>query len=376
MLMRCAFCIGLIASLVACKAPTPTPVAGEPVDTPVATSATGRVLTVQKTCDRAPGCYATIGEAMSAAHAGDTIAVAAGTYSESVTFAQPNVALRGGGMPAYKDGKLSGGTIVIGTINCNSQVGATVADLGVVASPSSANAVISGKPGSGKALQQTFENLALLGGGYAERTHGLLCNSGSGLTVRNLRLYRWYHGLAIKCSDATVDGVYAFECAGNSIIVKSDKATGDAIGISIQDVTIEGSPRGQQWGGSIHLQSAAAQFVTSDVTISDVVAHYASKGVILIDRLNDLGAVSAITVTHVTSDRAGDTNKCADYDISAATDVTLQDCSSTSTRGYAFRTRDGAQGVAVIGAQVDDAGVAEYEGEFEHLEINRVTISD
>ncbi len=327
-------------------------------------------LLVGGACRDGARCYETIGAAMQAAQPGDTIVVAAETYTEAVTFSQPDLNSRGSGMPEYRDRQLLGGTIVVGSIDCNGQPGAKVLDLGVVAAPEGVNAVVSGKPGHGQIVDHTFENLALLGPGYAARTHALLSNSGSGVTVRNLRMYHWYHGLALKCVDATVEDVYGLECAGSTIIVKSDDSTGDAARISIRRVGIDGVGRGQQWGGSIVVQSAAAAYATFDVTIHDVTARNASRGAILIDRLDGLGSVSAITVTQVVSERAGSSANRADFDVSAASDVRLEDCSSTASRGYGFRARDGASGVVVVRGQVIGARAAEYDGAFDRLEIN------
>ncbi len=84
---------------------------------------------------------------MQAAQPGDTIVVGPGSYTEKVVFSQPRLTLRGSGMPAYQDRQLVGGTIIVGSIDCHTQPGARVTDLGVVAAPESANAVVSGRPG-------------------------------------------------------------------------------------------------------------------------------------------------------------------------------------------------------------------------------------
>ncbi|NLG27926.1 MAG: hypothetical protein GX557_08445, partial [Chloroflexi bacterium] len=152
----------------------------------------------------------------------------------------------------------------------------------------------------------------------------------------------------------------------------SDKGTGDAARIDIREVTIDGEPRGQLWGGGVHIQSAADGATTRDVRIQGVTARHAVRGAILIDRLRDQGAISAITVTRVVSERACASGDCADYDVSGATDVLLEDCRSDASRGYGFRARDGAR-VAVVAGEVEGAGAGDHDGEagsFTRLEIN------
>jgi hypothetical protein len=342
-----------------------------PATSPVE-EADATTLTVRADCSGATRCYESITAAMAAAQPGETVLVAAGSYRETVTFGQPDVTLRGSGAPEYRAGALVGGTLIVGSIDCAGQPGANVLDLGVSASPSSADAIRSGPPRSEGIVRQRFANLALLGGGFDARSHALLCQSGAGVEVRDVRLYAWYHGLALKCNDATVSGVYGYQCAGNTIIVKSDKGTGDAARIDIHDVTVDGEPRGQLWGGGVHIQSAADGAVTRDVRVEGVTARHAVRGAILIDRLRGQGAIEAITVVDVVSERACASSSCADYDVSGAIDVLLEDCRSLASRGYGFRARDGAR-VAVVAGEVDGAGAGDHaseDGSFTRLEIN------
>lgn len=366
--------LGLLLSLslwvCGCKGPTATATV-VPATSPVEES-DATTLTVRADCGGAARCYESIATAMAVARPGETVLVAAGSYRETVTFGQPDVTLRGSGVPEYRAGALVGGTLIVGSINCAGQPGASVLDLGVSASPSSADAITSGPPRSEGVVRQRFANLALLGGGFDARSHALLCQSGAQVEVRDVRMYAWYHGLALKCNDANVSGVYGYQCAGNTIIVKSDKGTGDAARIDIRDVTIEGEPRGQLWGGGVHIQSAADGATTRDVHIQDVTARHAVRGAILIDRLRDQGAIEAITVTHVVSENACASDDSADYDVSGATDVLLEDCRSVASRGYGFRARDGAR-VAVVAGEVEGAGAGDHDceaGSFTRLEIN------
>jgi hypothetical protein len=98
-----------------------------------------------------------------------------GNIKANIFIAYDNIQLIGSGMPIYDytNNKLYMGTVINGQIDCNGKKNVLVRDLGVDSSVANVDAIIGG--GSvGVPLNQTFDNVAILGGGYAQQKHGFL----------------------------------------------------------------------------------------------------------------------------------------------------------------------------------------------------------
>ena len=100
----------------------------------VTTFATGSLLLVDATFTSNSDArrFATIGAALAAAAAGDTIQIGPGTYTEDLVVTDHYIKILGSGMPAYDStsGRLVGGTIIRGKLTCNASIGLVVRDLG------------------------------------------------------------------------------------------------------------------------------------------------------------------------------------------------------------------------------------------------------
>jgi hypothetical protein len=111
--------------------------------------------------------FRTISLAMAACSGGETIMIAPGTYTETVTVSQNGITIAGSGQPYFDGTNLVGGTIIIGQINGNVKLGLRVRDLGVdVRTTGWVDAINSGG-GSGvnAAAHGDFQNLICVGKG-------------------------------------------------------------------------------------------------------------------------------------------------------------------------------------------------------------------
>jgi hypothetical protein len=284
--------------------------------------------------------FLTISTAMSAASAGSIIYVAPGTYTEDVTFSQINIKLIGAGRPSWDGSALAGGTIIIGMIDCAAKRGAAVRDLGIdIRTTAQVDAIESGTTASTTNLGQSFHNIVAIGKGAAvslDRGHGILNESGSGAMISHCKFYLWYHGIALRCSDATVSDCYFFSCLSDAVVIKSDTGSGNAWRNTITNCIIDGTT-GFSAGGPMRVQSNNASFTTRYNTISNVVANNVSEASVIIQQV--AGTCSNVLVSNVVSYNAGDVGTRADFDIDTATDILLTNCMSANrAAGFGFRS--------------------------------------
>lgn len=71
-------------------------------------------------------------------------------------------------------------------------------------------------------LNQQFKNISIIGDGYTTYKHGMLCQAGSGIIIRNVTVSSFHHGIAIRSGDVHIDSVNTYNCGFTSIVVKSD----------------------------------------------------------------------------------------------------------------------------------------------------------
>lgn len=331
----------------------------------LATEMTGNRLFVDATwtANSAAKRYTTISAAVSAASAGDSIFVATGTYTENVTIGANYVKLIGAGMPTINSGtgRLEGGTVIRGYINCAAKVGVVIQDLGIdIYGVNSVDAITASNT-TPTSTYQTFRNLYLLGNGYNAAAHGILCSGGAYNTFDNIWLQNWYHGIALRGSSNTVSNITAYACTANSIIVKSATTSGNAYHNTITNVVIGGNDGSiYTRGGPIRLESTNASYETRYNTVSNVSARDCGESVILCS-VNGGGVVSFNSISNVTSYGGGDSATRADFDCNGATDIVFSGCMSlVRDAGYGFRTRSSAARISAIGCSSDTTGAGRY----------------
>lgn len=331
----------------------------------LAAEMTGNRLFVDATwtANSAAKRYTTIASAVAAASAGDSIFVATGTYTENVTLAANYVKIIGAGMPTINSGtgRLEGGTVIRGYINCAAKIGAVVQDLGIDLYGVNSTDGITASNTTPTSTYQTFRNLYILGNGYNAAAHGIICSGGAYNTFDNIKLQNWYHGIALRGSSNNVSNIVAYACTANSIIVKSATTSQHALHNTITNVVIDGNDGSiYTRGGPIRLESTNASYDTRYNTVSNVSARNTGESVILCS-VNGGGTVAYNTISNVTAFGGGDGATRADFDANGATDIVFVGCISYSRdAGYGFRTRSSAARISAIGCSTDTSGAGRY----------------
>lgn len=331
----------------------------------MAAAITGNRLFVDATwtANSAAKRFTTIASAVAAASAGDSIFVATGTYSENVTIGANFVKLIGAGMPTIDSGsgRLLGGTIIRGYINCAAKVGVVVQDLGVDLYGVNSVDGITASNTTPVSTYQTFRNLYLLGNGYNAASHGILCSGGAYNTFDNIKLQNWYHGIALRGSYNNVSNIVAYACTANTIIVKSATTSQHAYGNNITNVVIDGNDGSVYTrGGPIRLESTNASYETRYNTVSNVSARNTAEGVVMCS-VNGGGTVAFNVINNVTAFGGGDSATRADFDAIGATDIIFTGCISYSRdAGYGFRTKSSAARISAFACSSDTSGAGRY----------------
>lgn len=294
-----------------------------------------------------------------------------GVYKANIVVNFDNISIKGENAPTYDqvNNSLVNGTVIKGKINCNGKVKCSVTDLGVDATGLSDDGIISGQEMDTEPLYQNFKNLTIIGDGYQAMDHALLLQAGSHIWVENIKMYNFFHGLAIRASYVHAKDIYAYQCGGTSVIVKSALGNEITEDVNINGVVIEGDPTDPfKMGGQVHVQSWDDNTITQNVTINNVVGNNTGEGTILVTQVK--GITKNITIMNVESNVSGHDESRAAFDISGASDVIFFNCKSEGAKGYAFRSRDGAKNIKVYNSNANNSFLGDSIGEFNHLELN------
>lgn len=323
--------------------------------------------------------YTTIGAAITACAGGETIVIAPGTYTENVSIGANHVKLIGSGMPIFDGGtgRLVGGTIVRGTINCNSRPGIEVHNLGVDAVGLSSNGITASSISTSTRLEQVFTDLVLVGDGYDAADHAIESNGGAYVHFNNIRMYYWYHGLAILGQYITASNIYAYACAGTSIIVKSKTGSGDCKFVNISNVVTGGLLGGtlKTQGGAIVLEGVNSGYTTSYINVSNVTATNTNIGAVRLNATGD-GAISNVTFVNVSSRTTQGLTTEGDFNVARGDNIKFIGCHSGSrAAGYGFLQTSPATNVYLIGCSGDGSASGDSTGTFKRKEINGIDLA-
>jgi hypothetical protein len=146
-------------------------------------------------------------------------------YLSGAFISKPNITIRGYGMPAYNSEftAMTGGTIVLGPLAVSSGADHfTVQDLGVDAGQTYINGNNGGTPtdalliynagqaiGAPRVQSPVIENVSCLGYSTTAAVHCMLVENVNNAYVHNVQTVMNQHGLVLKGTNSTVDGVYA-----------------------------------------------------------------------------------------------------------------------------------------------------------------------
>ncbi len=184
-----------------------------------------------------------------------------GFYKLNLELKFDSLFLFGENKPTVSNDSLINGAVIIGSINSKNKKNIEIDNLGVW---STNDAIITGDGLGSLPLYQKYFNITLLGTGYYGYKHGLLCQSGSNITISNFNVNSFYHGIAIRTSDVIIKNTEANKCGFTSIIIKSAAGGNENVkNINVENVLITGdSTNVYARGGGVLLYSPMMTIVS------------------------------------------------------------------------------------------------------------------
>lgn len=273
------------------------------------------------------------------AESGDTIVLDAGIYTGRIGIPVDNLTIVGAGMPTFDGEKLTGGTIIQGSINLNNKVGVTISNLGIDTSGIDADGINSGGPRSGVRTYTSIQNVSILGSGFDNRYHAILLTTGSHNTVENVRLYRAAHCLALRSAWNQVSNVYAEDCRITSLIIKGAKNSGDANYNNVTNFSAYGTEPGI--GGYI-LVEAMEQHSALYNNLSNIQSVNARESGIRVVALKE-STIDGVNITNAVVSNNQGSDIAGSFQIKSASNVVLTNCLSVDSGGYGFRHDGGGE---------------------------------
>lgn len=197
--------------------------------------------------DNSPLVYAKVGQTVkevvdSLPSSGGTVVLGAGSwpsgYNSGEFIAKPNITIQGSGRPSFNSAfsAMVGGTIVLGPLPATGGANYfSVRDLGVDTGPAYINANNGGVPTDALAIYNNgqvigapqmesvvVDDVACLGYSTTAPVHCMLVENVNHATIHNVVTVMNQHGLVLKGTNSTVDGVFARGHGIDSVLVKSD----------------------------------------------------------------------------------------------------------------------------------------------------------
>lgn len=271
------------------------------------------------------------------------------------------------------------GTLIRGLINCNSRKNITISDLnidsrGQLLSSDDAAALNSGIVAGNQPLYHVFSNIALLGGGYNDYKHGILCQAGSGIQMDNIYVSAFYHGIAVRCSDVSINGISADYCGFTSIVIKSAETLNDLVqNVSVKNVAINGDTNDKyRRGGVVMVISYTNISLTQNIKIDSISSINGGIGAVNIEQ--DAGLVKNIDIANCFALNCGDNNSRAAFDIIGGTNITYTNCHTVNCRGIGFRSSNSPVNLVVKSSFESGSIVKNWSGTFKYLQLNGTEI--
>lgn len=238
-------------------------------------------------------------------------------YLSGSFITKPNVTIQGSGTPAYNSQftAMTGGTIVLGPLAVSSGADHfTVQDLGVDAGQTYINGNNGGTPtdalliynagqviGAPPVQSPVIENVACLGYSTTAAVHCMLVENVNNAYVHNVQTVMNQHGLVLKGTNSTVDGVYSRGHGINSVIVKSDAYAVTAHD-ALSNITIESLFSARDTKGVSVIGVGAA---VADITVSKVTVHSPLSWGIYAQGASPTSSASGLTFSDISVDYPG-----------------------------------------------------------------------
>lgn len=302
--------------------------------------------------------------------------VPVGIYKARIILPHDNLQIIGQKQPGES---VSDGTVILGLINCNYKKNIVIENIGIDSRKqlrATDDAALTSGPIVGKlVLNQQFKNISLIGDGYMAYKHGILCQAGSGITIKNVNVSLFYHGIAIRSSNISIDSVRANNCGFTSIVVKSDLGDNQLTeNVSVNHVFINGDPNdAYNRGGTIMITSYGdTSSKTRNITIQNVRSSYG--GVACVWIYQNQGVVDNVLVEDCVANGQGDSNTRACFDIAGGSNITFSNCTATNSTGYAFRSTGTVANIKAINCFASNSGVGHWIGTYTYLQLNGIEI--
>ena len=270
------------------------------------------------------------------------------------------------------------GAIILGLINCNNKKNIHIENLGIDTRYRLGNTeeagLNSGNIADSIPLNQSFTNISIMGEGTRYNKHGVLCQSGSDISLKNIRVSEFYHGVAIRSSNVLADNIVATHCGYSSVIVKSALGKNSVVkNVFISNVLIYGDPSDlYRRGGMVLIQSFNPESITSDVTINFVNSNWGGEGIVKVQQV--AGAVQNIVINGCNGLYCGDTQYRAAYDIDGGKNIRIENSSTANAFGFGFRSVNNPQNLIVKNCFEKGSFAGSWSGSFQYLQLNGIEI--
>ena len=300
------------------------------------------------------------------------VIIPAGTYRANIRIPFDNITLYGQLQPSAS---FRFGTRIIGSINCNNKKNITLQQLGVDNSQLKAVAAITAGDGADSMpLHHQYKNITIIGGGYADYTHGILCQTGGDIFMRRILVKNCYHGIAIRSSNIIADSIEAISCGFSSIIIKSAETyNARTTNVEVNHVNISGNAGNPyERGGTILVQSYNDNSITENIHIQNVTSNSAGVSAIAINQTR--GIVRKVQIENCKAVNQGDDPSRACYEVQGGSDILFRNCTSEQARGTGFRCAGNTERVRVEQSFEKNSGILPWQGNFNYLQLNGIEI--
>ena len=298
------------------------------------------------------------------------IYIPSGKYKTNITVLYDSLQFIGQKQPEIGNDSLHNGVIVLGTINAKNKKYIKFSNIGI---QTNNDAIVTGDGLGSLPLFQTYSNISIFGDGFFGYHHGILCQSGSEIKISNIKVKRFFHGIAIRTSNVTIENVIADHCGFTSIVVKSAAGGNEMVqNININNVTIKGDSLNVfERGGTILVQSYDDNCVTKKINIKNVTSNYGGVGLINIEQVK--GRTDSIEISNCYGYKVGDNPIRATFDVvGGASNVNFTNCTSSYSNGIGYRTNPDASNIRVIKCFENNSAISAFQGKFAFLELNNV----
>lgn len=299
-----------------------------------------------------------------------------GIYKARVQLSHDSLKIIGERQPGTD---VASGSIIRGLVDCNYKKYVSIENIGIDSRnqlrATDDAALTSGVYANSLVLHQQFKNISIIGDGYMAYKHGILCSVGSDIIIRNVNVSLFYHGIAIRCSNVSIDSVYTNNCGFTSIVVKSDH--GDNIlteNVSINHVSIKGDPNdAYNRGGVIMITSYGdPASITRNVTVQNVRSSHGGVACVLV--YQNQGTVDNVSIQDCSSENQGDISSRACYDVAGGSNITFTNCTAKNSTGYGFRSTGVVNNIRVINCFESNSKAGSWTGKFQYLQLNGIEI--